>query len=186
MTTFANIAVTSSCYNITSKSIPGSPPLFFILSLGRGESLGMRLQHLRVTTTMSPLGTNTRVSIACHTRVNLMHVFLFCDTVYTQASASHTFYSTHKIRLAITSNQLKFGLCKLLLSNSSQHSCHSVAMASPANFQEFPSGLLNNITTLLNHNWKSTWNLTKLYKYCVVGVGKYVSRNLRSSWPFCP
>ena len=97
-----------------------------------------------------------------------------------------TFYSTTQIRLAITSSQLKFSLCKLLLRNSSQYGCHSVAVASPANFREFPSRLLNNITTLLNHNWKSTWSLTELYEYCVVGVGKNVSRNLRSSWPFCP
>ena len=45
--------------------------------------------------------------------------------------ASHTFYSTYKIRLAITSSQLKV---QLLLCNSSQYSCHSVAVASAANF----------------------------------------------------
>ena len=56
----------------------------------------------------------------------------------------------------------------------------------PQTSQEFPSRLLNNITILLNHNWKSTWSLTKLYEYWVVGVGKKVSRNLWSSWPFCP
>ena len=70
--------------------------------------------------------------------------------VYTQASGFP--YNLHKIRLAITSSlQLVY---------------YSVAIAA----QEFPSRLLNNITTLLNHNWKNTWSLTKLYEYCVVGV----------------
>ena len=48
-----------------------------------------------------------------------------------RAQASH---STHKIRSAITNSQLKFSLCKLLLLNSSQYSCHAVAVASAANF----------------------------------------------------
>ena len=51
----------------------------------------MRLQHLRVAITMSPLGTNTHVSIVCHTRVNLMHVFLTLPMMSLQAGLRLTF-----------------------------------------------------------------------------------------------
>ena len=138
--------------NIMCKSIPALPHCFLLCH--RGER--MRLQHLRDATTMSPRALKLML-IACHTRVNFLHVFFLPCIVYTQASGFHTctFYSSHKIRLAIISSLLKFNLCKLLC-NSSQYSCHSVAMASATNSQEFLSRLLNNITTSLNHNWKST------------------------------
>ena len=61
----------------------------------------------------------------------MLFVVKLCVQSTRRPQGFHT--PTTQIRLAITSNQV-ISLCKLLLCNSSQYGCHSVAVASPANF----------------------------------------------------
>ena len=94
----------------------------------------------------------------------LPYIFFYTNSLHAGLRLPCTFYSTYQVRLAITSSlQLVFTI----------RLCHSVVVASHMNFPEKnPSRLLNNITTLLDHNWKSTCSLTKLYEYYMIRVGK--------------
>ena len=75
-------------------------------------------------------------------------------SVYMVGLWFHTFFiSTYKYKLAITSSQLK-------VQNYYYTTAHNTAVIQlplqvPHTSREFPSRSLNNIMTLLNHNWKN-------------------------------